>query len=60
LVDSYFEYQIKGKIPRSNNIQYVVHPMCYEHYHCKVGERSMVNPGIYDETELLAMDLIDD
>ncbi len=53
IIDSLFEYQYKGKIQRNNDIQYVIHPMCYEHFNCIVGMRSMVNTDSYDVTELL-------
>ena len=54
IIDAYFEYQIKGKILKNDNLQYVIHPMCYEHFCCFVGMRSMVNTDSYDKTELLA------
>lgn len=54
IIDALFEYQIKGKIQKNDNVQYVIHPMCYEHFGCFVGMRSMVNTDSYDKTELLA------
>ena len=54
IIDALFEYQFKGKIQKSNFTQYVIHPMCYEHYNCHVGTRSMVNTDSFDTTELLA------
>lgn len=54
IVDALFEYQFKGKIQKSPEIQYVIHPMCYEHYNCNVGMRSMVNTDSFDTTELLS------
>ena len=53
IIDALFEYQYKGRFPKNKNIQYVIHPMCYEHYNCLVGMRSMVNTDSYDDTELL-------
>lgn len=54
IVDALFEYQFKGKLQKNNDTQYVIHPMCYEHYNCLVGMRSMVNTDSYDDTELLS------
>ncbi len=54
IIDALFEYQFKGKLQQNKDTQYVIHPMCYEHYNCLVGMRSMVNTDSYDDTELLA------
>lgn len=54
IIDALFEYQFKGRIQTSNEIQYVIHPMCYEHFNCNVGMRSMVNTDSFDTTELLS------
>ena len=54
IIDALFEYQFKGKIQKNPEIQYVIHPMCYEHYNCDVGMRSMVNTDSFDTTELLS------
>ena len=54
IIDALFEYQFKGRIQKNNEIQYVIHPMCYEHYNCNVGTRSMVNTDSFDTTELLS------
>lgn len=59
IIDALFEYQFKGKIHKSQEIQYVIHPMCYEHYNCDVGMRSMVNTDSFDTTELLSSVLSD-
>lgn len=55
IIDALFEYQFKGKIQKNQGIQYVIHPMCYEHFNCKVGMRSMVNTDSFDTTELLSL-----
>lgn len=54
IIDALFEYQFKGRIQKNNEIQYVIHPMCYEHFSCNVGMRSMVNTDSFDTTELLS------
>lgn len=54
IIDALFEYQFKGRIQKNNEIQYVIHPMCYEHYNCNVGTRSMVNTDSFDTSELLS------
>lgn len=54
IIDALFEYQFKGKLQKNTDTQYVIHPMCYEHYNCLVGMRSMVNTDSYDDTELLS------
>ncbi len=53
IIDAIFEYQFKGNIKKSSKSQYVIHPMCYEHFNCFVGMRSMVNTDSFDKTELL-------
>ena len=53
IINALFEYQFKSKIEKSREIQYVIHPMCYEHFNCIVGLRSMVNTDSYDTTEML-------
>lgn len=53
IIDAIFEYQFKGNIKKSSQSQYVIHPMCYEHFNCFVGMRSMVNTDSFDKTELL-------
>lgn len=53
IINALFEYQFKGKLMRNPEMQYVIHPMCYEHFNCEVGMRSMVNTDSYDTTELL-------
>lgn len=54
IIDALFKYQFKGKIQGNKVIQYVIHPMCYEHFNCEVGMQSMVNTDSYDCAELLA------
>lgn len=53
IVDALFEYQFKGRIHKGDENQYVIHPMCYEHFNCYVGMRSMVNTDSFDNTEFL-------
>lgn len=60
IIDALFEYQFKGIIQKSNEIQYVIHPMCYEHFNCDVGMNSMVNTDSFDNTELLSSVLSDE
>lgn len=54
IINALFEYQFKGNLQKSRDKQYVIHPMCYEHFSCLVGMRSMVNTDSYDKTELLS------
>jgi len=51
IVNAIYEYQIKGTVHQMRDIQYVVHPMCYEHFRCGVGEFTLVNPDSYDKSE---------
>lgn len=60
IIDALFEYQFKGNLQRNSEVQYVIHPMCYEHYNCSVGLRSMVNTDSYDSTELLTSIITDE
>ena len=60
IIDALFEYQFKGKLQKNSEVQYVIHPMCYEHYSCSVGMRSMVNTDSYDSTELLTSIIADE
>ena len=54
IINALFEYQYKGNLKKNKETQYVIHPMCYEHFNCNVGMRSMVNTDCYDKTELLS------
>lgn len=60
IIDALFEYQFKGRLQKGNDIQYVIHPMCYEHFNCNVGVRSMVNTDSFDTTELLSSVLLNE
>lgn len=44
LITAQFEYQIKGRLSFNVNDLYVIHPMCYEHYTCKLHKKVLVYP----------------
>lgn len=50
-VRAIFEYQNKGKLSFKKNVAYVLHPMCYEHFSCRVHEDSLVLPSATDFTD---------
>lgn len=53
IVKAKFEYQIKGRLFWHRETWYVLHPMCYEHFSCWVGEQTLVYPGDMDDPEEL-------
>ncbi len=51
LVEALYEYQVKGRLRFSDENYYVIHPMCYEHFGCRVRKQTLVFPNrIDDET----------
>lgn len=53
VVKAKFEYQIKGRLFFDSDEWYVLHPMCYEHFSCRVGKMTLVYPGEIDNLEEL-------
>lgn len=54
IIKAKFEYQVKGRLNLNRNDYYVLHPMCYEHFECKVGSRTLVYPDQFeDDAELM-------
>lgn len=49
IIKAKFEYQVKGRLSLNREDVYVLHPMCYEHFECIVGCRSMVYPDQFDD-----------
>lgn len=52
-VKASYEYQVKGHLEMDANAKCVIHPMCYEHYHCKVRRQTIVFPDRFDEDYLI-------
>ena len=49
-----FEYQVKGRINFNKDAEYVIHPMCYEHFECCLGMRTLVYPEQFaDDSEIM-------
>lgn len=49
-----FEYQVKGRLSLNRDDYYVIHPMCYEHFECKLGRRTLVYPDEFnDDVEIM-------
>ena len=54
IIKAKFEYQVKGRLSLNRNDFYVLHPMCYEHFECKVGSRTLVYPYQFgDDAEIM-------
>lgn len=54
IIKAKFEYQVKGRLSLNRNDYYVLHPMCYEHFECKVGSQTLVYPDEFgDEAEVM-------
>jgi hypothetical protein len=54
VIKAKFEYQVKGRLSLNRNDYYVIHPMCYEHFECEVGSRSLVYPIEFsDDDEIM-------
>ena len=54
IIKAKFEYQVKGRLPLNRDDYYVLHPMCYEHFECKVGSQTLVYPDEFgDEAEIM-------
>lgn len=53
-----FEYQIKGKLSFVKTMGYVLHPMCYEHYLCRIHEDALVLPNGLDSTDEIINSII--
>lgn len=49
IIKAKFEYQVKGRLSLNRNDFYVIHPMCYEHFECKVGRQTLVYPVEFDD-----------
>ena len=48
LVEALYEYQVKGRLRFSDDNYYVIHPMCYEHFGCRVRKQTLVFPNRID------------
>ena len=54
IITAKFEYQVKGRLTVNKTDYYVLHPMCYEHYECFVGDHTLVYPDQFeDDTEVM-------
>lgn len=54
IIKAKFEYQVKGRLRLSKDDYYVLHPMCYEHFECEVGTRTLVYPDEFgDDAEVM-------
>lgn len=53
IVKAKFEYQIKGRLFLNKDDWFVLHPMCYEHFSCLVGNQTLVHPGDLDGYEAI-------
>ncbi len=54
IIKAKFEYQVKGRLSLNRDDYYVLHPMCYEHFECKVGSQTLVYPDEFgDEAEIM-------
>lgn len=55
-----FEYQIKGTLNFAKNDEYVIHPMCYEHFTCYVDDHTLVYPEKSDnDGDNVYMDIVE-
>ena len=57
IINAKFEYQIKGRLSLNKNDFYVLHPMCYEHFECKVGNLTLVYPDVFPEELMKSVQL---
>jgi len=56
-----FEYQIKGTLIFSSTDEYVIHPMCYEHFSCYIDDQTLVYPEKSDnDGDNVYMEIIED
>lgn len=54
IIKAKFEYQVKGRLSLNKYDYYVLHPMCYEHFECKVGIQTLVYPDEFeDDNEIM-------
>lgn len=54
VITARFEYQVKGRLTMNKTDYYVLHPMCYEHYVCLVGNHTLVYPDQFeDDAEIM-------
>ena len=53
IIVALFEYQVKGRLRLNDDSYYVVHPMCYEHFECKVLNQTLVIPERIDNEEVM-------
>ncbi len=44
VITAVFEYQIKGRLNFTSRDEYIIHPMCYEHFSCFVDDHTLVYP----------------
>lgn len=53
IIKARFEYQVKGRLRLNRDDYYVLHPMCYEHFECSVGSRTLVYPSVFADEETI-------
>lgn len=53
VIKARFEYQVKGRLRLNREDYYVLHPMCYEHFECFVGCRTLVYPSVFADEETI-------
>lgn len=54
IIKAKFEYQVKGRLSLNKTDFYVLHPMCYEHFECRVGSQTLVYPDEFaDDVEIM-------
>lgn len=54
-VKATFEYQVKGRLKMNWDTKCVIHPMCYEHFGCKVKCQTVVYPDRMDQEGIITV-----
>lgn len=54
-VKATFEYQVKGQLKLNWDTKCVIHPMCYEHFGCKVKCQTVVYPDRMDHEGIISV-----
>lgn len=54
-VKATFEYQVKGQLKMHWDTKCVIHPMCYEHFGCKVKCQTVVYPDRMDQEGIISV-----
>lgn len=50
-VSASYEYQVKGHLEMKKDTKCVIHPMCYEHFGCRVRQQTVVFPDRFDQMD---------